>query len=112
MTKPNIKEIEWAISDLENEETSESKYILLSALYTCRDHMLRDTRQEPFIAAYSQAAAPVSERLASYGDSDFLRAVEGKDPADAWAVIDELMDTLQVVNPRAYGSVMRKLERI
>lgn len=40
MTKPNLKEIEWAISDLEEQETSENRYILLAALHICRDHML------------------------------------------------------------------------
>ena len=29
-----------------------------------------------------------------------------------WAIIDELMDALQVVNRRAYDNVIRKLEGI
>lgn len=112
MTKPNLKEIEWAISELENKETSENNYALLAALYTCREHMLGDTRQEPRIAAYSEASAPVAERLEQYGDSDFLQTVSGKDSNAAWAVMDEHMDTLRVVNPRAYESVMRKLNKL
>ena len=55
MTKPNLQEIEWAISRLENQDTSENGYALLAALYTCRDHMPGYTRQEPCIAAYSEA---------------------------------------------------------
>ena len=47
-----------------------------------------------------------------YGGSDFLAAVSGKDQAAAWKVMDELMETLQVVNRRAYDSVMRKLDRL
>lgn len=112
MTKPNLKEIEWAISELENQETSENGYALLAALYTCRDHMPEYTQQEPRIAAYSETSAPVAERIYQYGDSDFLQVVSGKDSASAWAVMDEHMDTLRVVNPRAYESVMRKLNRI
>lgn len=50
--------------------------------------------------------------LGQYGDSDFLQAVAGKDPAATWAVMDELMETLQVVNPRAYDSVLRKINRL
>lgn len=53
------------------------------------------------VEAYSAVPAP---------DSDFLRAVSNVDPARAWEVMDELMDSLKVVNERVYNSVMRKLE--
>ncbi len=46
------------------------------------------------------------------GDSDFLRAVQGKDTASAWGVMDNLMDTLKVVNQRVYESVMRKIRAL
>ncbi len=111
MSKPNLKEIEWAISELEGKESSESGYALLASLYTCRNEMLGQSNPQPQIMAYSEAATP-TEQLARYGDSEFLAAVEGKDPSSAWGVMDELMETLQVVNRRAYDSVMRKLERI
>lgn len=54
------------------------------------------------VESYSAAPAP---------DSDFLRAVARVDPARAWEVMDELMDSLKVVNERVYNSVMRKLEK-
>ena len=54
------------------------------------------------------ASADVGE----YGDTDFLRAVAGKNPAKAWAVVDELMDTLRIVNERVYNSVMRKIQAL
>ena len=111
MSAPNLKEIEWAIQELEKEESSFPVYAKLANLYTVRNEMLGLSTQ-PQIAAYSEAAPAVSERLGQYGDSDFLRAVEGKDPVKAWAVMDELMETLQVVNRRAYDSVMRKLGRL
>ena len=47
-----------------------------------------------------------------YGDSDFLHAVSGKDHAAAWSIMDELMEILRVVNPRAYESVLRKINRL
>ena len=111
MSKPNIKEIEWAISELESEETSKAGYILLAALYTCRNEMLGLQTQQPQATSYSEAA-PAETALDLYGDSDFLQAVAGKDQAAAWAVMDELMDTLRVVNSRAYDSVMRKLIKL
>ena len=67
--------------------------------------------------AYSYAAEPPetiprysgAESVGDYGDSDFLRAVRGKDPAAMWAVMDELMDTLKMVNQRVYDGVMRRI---
>lgn len=50
-----------------------------------------------------------AESVGEYGSSDFLQAVKGKDPADMWKAMDELMDTLKMVNERVYNSVMRKI---
>lgn len=112
MATPNIKEIEWAISELEGEETSKAGYILLAALHICRDHMLGVSAPQPQIVAYSEVAAPVDEKLGRYGDSEFLQAVEGLDPGAAWAVMNEHMESLRIVYPRAYEGVMRKLHNV
>lgn len=42
-------------------------------------------------------------------DSDFAQAVNGRNAADVWAIMDELMATISVTNPRLYNAVMRKL---
>ena len=112
MAALNLKEIDWKISELEQQESSWQSYEKLSILYTVRNEMLGLSATQPKITAYSEAGNPVSERLGRYGDSDFLQAVEGVDPAAAWAIMDELMKTLQVVSRRTYDGVMQKLERI
>lgn len=112
MSVPNLKEIEWAILELEQEESSFPVYAMLANLYTVRNELLGQSAPAVQAAAYSEAAAPVREVLGQYGDSDFLRAVAGKDAASAWAVMDELMETLRVVKQRTYDSVMRKMERL
>lgn len=71
-------------------------------------------------SAYSYAAPPEitetlprysgAEPVGDYGDSDFLQAIRGQDPAAMWAVMDELMATLQTVNPRLYSGVMRRIQ--
>ncbi len=68
MSAPNLKEVEWAISELEQEESSKAGYILLSALYNIRDKM---SGELPTPAAYSMQAPPV-EHIDQYGDSDFF----------------------------------------
>lgn len=112
MAAPNLTEIEHGIYRLLHEESSKYGYILLAALYTCRNEILGASTPQPQIVAHSEVAAPINETLGRYGDSEFLRAVEGLDPEMAWAVMDEHMDALHIVNPRAYDGVMRKLHNV
>ena len=76
MSAPNLKEIEWAIQELEKGESSFPVYAKLANLYTVRNEMLGLSAAQPQIAAYSGTAGPVSgqEVLGQYGDSEFLRA--------------------------------------
>ena len=112
MSAPNIKEIDWAISELKQTESSFDVYAKLADLLTVRNELLgMPMAPAPQMDAYSETM-PVSETLDQYGDSEFLRSVAGKDPAEAWQVMDELMDTLMAVNRKVYDSVMRKLNRL
>lgn len=107
----NDKEIALWISRLETEDSSWANYEKLAALYTIKAHQ-NGAVNMPQIAEYSAASAPSSVRadvVGDYGNSEFLQAVAACSPAKAWSIMDELMSTLQVVNPRAYNSVMRKL---
>ena len=102
------------IARLETEESSWKNYERLAVLYAIRDQQ-SGSRERVLPMAYSAAPAPVktyaSETVGSYGDSDFLQAVSDMVPARAWEVMDELMDSLKIVNERVYNSVMRKLEK-
>lgn len=101
-------EIRKEIARLEYEESSYPNYAKLADLYTIQNQMQGGVQMQ---AAYSEAAAPRGE-VGEYGASDFLRAVAGADAGSAWLVMDELMSTLQLVNSRAYDSVMRKIRNI
>lgn len=109
MSAPNLKEIEWAIAELEKEESSFPVYAKLANLYTVRDKMMGRSAQQPQVSAYSEAA-PIPETIGRYGDSDFLRAVAGKTPDRVWLVLDEFMESLSVVNRKAYNNLVRRLE--
>ena len=107
-------EIRAAIAKLEFEESSYSNYAKLASLYVIRDKMQgAENARDKFVGYYSGAPAPVIAEPATvgeYGDSEFLLAVAGKDPEKAWAVVDELMDTLSLVNRKVYDSVLRKIK--
>lgn len=95
------RELALWIKRLETEESSWSNYEKLAALYTIQNQNREPGRESRIVETYSAAPAP---------DSDFLRAVASVDPSRAWEVMDELMDSLKVVNERIYNNVMRKLE--
>lgn len=111
MSVPNLKEVEWAISELEGAESSVTNYLKLAALYTVREEMTGiETRES--MEGYSKATGPDTMPIERYGDSEFLKAIAGKDIYDVVQVIDELMETLKTVNERAYASVMRKINAL
>lgn len=112
MSAPNLKEIEWAIQELEKEESSFPVYSKLASLYTVRNEMLGVSAVPPQIAAYSESAGPAPAAMPQYGDSEFLRSVDGKEPEKVWAIIDDLMNALQVVNRRAYDNVILKINSL
>lgn len=44
-----------------------------------------------------------------YGDSEFLKAIEGKKPDKIWLLMDELMQTLYLLNKPLYNSVLNRI---
>ena len=50
-----------------------------------------------------------AEALTAPLNSEFFQAISGRKSAEMWAVMGELMDTLQAINPRLYNSVLRKI---
>lgn len=107
------KEIDIEIARLEYGESSYPAYQKLANLYTIRNQIRQSNQdQQPQVQEYSMASAPEPAYAGHYGDSEFLREVEGKSQEDVFRIMDDLMDTLQVANPRVYNGVMRKLRSL
>lgn len=79
--------------------------IKLASFYTILDHL--DKEDESPVMHYSFAAPPEQNDYDS--GTEFSDLIQGKDINDVLAVMDELMTTLSIVDPRLYRSVMRKL---
>ena len=77
--------------------------IKLAAYYIILEHL--EQKEE----GYSYSPPPVSEVVRYTSDTDFGRAVEGKDIDELLPLIDEIMSALSVIQPRMYDAVMRKL---
>lgn len=108
------QELDEAIRECEAAPSSYAVCQKLATLYTVRDYLYGtgETR------AMSGAAGPEVRRemvaevvVGDYGESEFLEVIAGREAAAVWAVLDELMETLQVINPRLYDGVMRRLDR-
>lgn len=103
-------EIRAEIARLEYEPSSYPNYAKLADLYTIRAEMNKEN--EPVAAQAAPRAVALSVPAysgAAYGSSDFLRTVSDKEPRDAWRVMDELMESLSVMQPKTYAAVMNKL---
>lgn len=78
--------------------------IKLAAFYTIRDQLYPS-------GGYSYAPPPEPVGTVDCpGDSDFARVVDGRKQSEVWPVMEELMVTLEAINPRLYDAVMRKLQ--
>lgn len=103
------KDLQEAIAECKGQRNPNANTcIKLAAYYTILDHMYGGTQEEP--QTYSFAPMPTTGDTVGYdGSSDFAQKIHGRDSAEMWALMDELMNTLSVLNPKLYAGVMRKI---
>lgn len=92
----DLKEIDWAIGELEKAETSYVNCMRLASLYTIRN----------------QYKPTSTNTIDTRVNSEFLQAVQGKPYPATLEVINELMDSLQVISPKIYEEMLEKLQRL
>lgn len=97
----SLEQLDGEIAALEEKDPTHVIMQKLAALYTVRDHMVLERNNNPVTVTL--------ETVPSFADSDFAKLVSGKDVKQVMGVIDELMTTLSVLNPRLYNSVMGEL---
>lgn len=97
-----------AIAEMQGQKNPNAQTcIKLAAYYTILDHL---KEPEPTQAYSKMSSYSAGESAIEYeGDSDFAKAINGRNPDDVWPIIDELMTTIQVIHPRLYTGVMAKL---
>ena len=63
---------------------------------------------------YSFSPGPVAEEdpaMIDYqSDTEFSRLIDGRDPAEIWPVIDDLVTAVQALHPRLYNSFIEQLQ--
>lgn len=89
-------------------ETKEPTYVImekLAWLYIVRDHITL-----PIESPQEQNVVVTSGIITTDGDSEFMVAIKGKSVDEVLHIVDELMQTVQVLQPKLYDAVLRKLE--
>lgn len=81
--------------------------IKLAAFYTIKNELFPEEREEP--VQMSGASYRSVETVQYDGDSETADLINGMTVERLCKVFDELMGSLQVVEPRLYAAVVRKL---
>lgn len=105
------RDLQAAIAECQGKRNPDARdCIKLAAFYTIKEHMFPDAPErmgEGTKEAYSYAPAPEGIVRIDSG-SEFAERINGLEQRDVWPIIDELMDTLRVLQPRLYNAVMYK----
>ena len=102
ITKADLYE---AIAECKGKQNPDANTcIKLSAYYTILDHMEESGAESTSVQRYSYSAPPDYK-----SDTEFAQAILNKSNEEVLEIIDELMTALQVLNPKLYKGVMRKL---
>lgn len=81
--------------------------IKLAALYTIQNQLFGKNEQPKAEAVgYSYSAG---NEIEYYSESEFWKKARYKEFKDLIPVIDDLMNTLSIINPRLYDAVMQKI---
>lgn len=100
------KDLETAIAECQGKRNPDANTcIKLAAFYTIKREMFGEEKE----VEYSYAPAPIRNTIEIDSESEFARAVNGMEMDDVLPVFDELMQTLEIINPRLYNAVMVKL---
>lgn len=96
----SLEEIEKEIQALEQQDTNYAVIERLSWLITVKNYLKDEKR-------YVEPISTVSTE----GESELMQLIHGMPDCDAWAVIDELVEVVKIVNPKLYNSFIQKLDR-
>lgn len=100
-----------AIAECQGERNPNANTCMkLAAYYT----ILRELEGDK-APSYSYDNSPVSApsgQIVYSSDTDFGQALHGKSEASVWPLIDELVSTIQVIQPRLYMAFLNKLLEI
>lgn len=95
----------------------------LAAFYTILDHMQDNSEtssgksEKTEVSERSFSVKPFAfgtpEEVISYqSNSEFAKAINGMSASAVWGIVDELVSMVQILEPKLYSAVMRKIEEV
>lgn len=109
------KEIEQAIKECLREPVTGNKRAVLADLIIIQDYLFGEPMQAQEVPKPTQSySAPPMEQVENYiqtnGDSEFLKAVDGRKADKVWKLIDELVEAVKILHPRMYTTFIDKVQ--
>ena len=102
------KDLREAIAECQGQRNPNANTcIKLAAYYTILDNIKKEGEAEEFPMPMYSYDEPKNERY--YSESEFGQIISEHETADVLKVVDELMETLRVMQPRLYDAFIRKI---
>ena len=95
-----------------------NKRAVLADLIIIQDYLFGEPTRatEPSQIPYQMQSysAPPMEQVETYietsGDSEFLKAVDGRKSERVWKLMDELVEAVKILHPRMYTTFIDKVQ--
>jgi DNA-directed RNA polymerase subunit F len=94
-----------AIDDLEMAPATYQNAEKLATFYTLYDHLY--VREVPKNLVEMTREVTIDR----YGDTEFLKAIDGIDAEKAWKIMDELMSTLMALQRKLYDATIDRIKQ-
>ena len=111
------KEIEQAIKGCLREPVTGNKRAVLADLIIIQDYIFGESmkaQEDPQPIPMQSYSAPPMEQVETYikttGDSEFLKAVDGRKADKVWKLMDELVEAVKILHPRMYTTFIDKVQ--
>jgi hypothetical protein len=112
-----VKDLQEAIAECQGTRNPDSKTCMkLAAFYTILDHLQDETEPietNPTERKISPLSFSALEQTVNFsGTGEFAKAINGLPSETAWGIMSELMGMLQMIEPKLYQAVMRKIQEV
>ena len=94
-----------------------NKRAVLADLIIIQDYLFGEPmleREVPQPVPMQSYSDPPMEHVETYietsGDSEFLKAVDGRKADKAWKLMDELVEAVKILHPRMYTTFIDKIQ--
>ena len=111
------KEVAQAIDECLREPVTGNKRAVLADLIIIQDYLFGEPTQAqeapqpiPMQSYSAQQTEQVETYIETNGDSEFLKAVDGRKADKVWKLIDELVEAVKILHPRMYTTFIDKVQ--